>query len=261
MGDLEQPIGFWERVKRLFGGRDAALPASHSIVQVRRSIFHPWRRTESEIADLQKNVESLTQVMVSLRDHLEQQSRHQEELGQHLERMSEASDGFPEGARTPDEAVRAIATQMAYQSQQQNRLANILEKISDTTNENGKALHGLIDRMESVEHHSQIIGENVQSMGIVVQSVNRNSEQSTQNVAAVREHAEHQTQLQELVHRQIGRLTILLVSTLIVAIAALITAVVMGMMILHLQRIRPASSHASEIVSMLNPGVALPGYA
>jgi chromosome segregation ATPase len=235
MGDLEQPVGFWVRVKRWFGGRDAALPTSHSIVQVRRSIFRPWRRTESEIADLQKNVESLTQVMLSLRDHLEQQSRQQDELGQHLERMSEASDGFPEGARSPDEAVRAIATQMAYQSQQQNRLANILEKISDTTGEHGKALHGLMDRMESVEHHGQIIGENVQSMGIVVQSINRNSEQSSQNVAAMREHVEHHSQMHALAYRQGGRLMILLIITLLIALAAFITIIVLGVMILHRQ--------------------------
>jgi archaellum component FlaC len=259
MDDLEQPVGFWVRVKRWFGGRDAALPTSHAIVQVRRSIFRPWRRTESEIADLQKNVESLTQVMLSLRDHLEQQSRQQDELGQHLERMTEASDGFPEGARTPDEAVRAIATQMAYQSQQQNRLANILEKISDTTGEHGKTLHGLMDRMESVEHHGQVIGENVQSMGIVMQSVSRNSEQSAQNVTTIREHAEHHTQMHELARRQTGRLMIIVLITLGIAIAALIATIVMGAMILHLQRMR--SGPPATVVSMLHPIVATHGSA
>ena len=178
-------------------------------------------------------MQALTQVMLSLRDHLDQQSRQHDELGQHLERMSEASDGFPEGARTPDEAVRAIATQMAYQSQQQNRLANILEKISDTTGEHGKVLHGLMDRMESVEHHGQIIGENVQSMGIVVQSINRNSEQSAENVTAMREHVEHHSQMHALAYRQGGRLMILLISTLLIALAALITIIVIGVMILH----------------------------
>jgi chromosome segregation ATPase len=244
MGDLEQPVGFWERVKRLFGSRDAALPASHSIVQVRRSIFRPWRKTETEIADLQRNVQALTQVMLSLRDHLDQQSRQHDELGQHLERMSEATDGFPEGARSPDEAVRAIATQMAYQSQQQNRLANILEKISDTTGEHGKALHGLMDRMESVEHHGQIIGENVQSMGIVVQSINRNSEQNAENVTATREHVEHHSQMHALLHTQNSRLTILSIITLVLATAALISVIVIGFMMLQSERLNRPAAHA-----------------
>lgn len=174
--------------------------------------------------------------MLSLRDHLEHQGRQQEELGQHLERISEVSDGFPEGARTPDEAVRAIATQMAYQSQQQNRLANILEKISDTHTEQGKAIHSLADRIETLEHHGQVVGENVQSMGIVVQTVNRNSEQSAQSTAAIRDHVERHTLMHEWTHRHAGRLMLVLFITLLISIAALIATIVIGEMILHQQR-------------------------
>jgi chromosome segregation ATPase len=233
--DLEQPLGFWARAKRWFTGHDASLPKSHAIVHVRRSIL-PWRRTESEIADLQKNVEALTQAMLSLRDHLEHQTRQHEELGEHLEKISQTNDIFPATATTPDEALRAIASQMAYQSQQQNRLANILEKLTDSGTEQGRALHSLMDRMESLEHHKEILSENVQSMGIVLQTVNRNSEQTAQNTATTQEHAEHHTQLLAINYRQNVWMLILIGVTLALAIAAIVISLTMGSLIFRRMR-------------------------
>lgn len=241
MDDLDQPLGFWARLKRWFSRPESQSTTSHSIVQVRRSIFRPWRRNESEIAELRKNFETVTQLLVGLRDHLEQQSHQQEELAQQLAKFSDTSTGLPDGTRTPDEAVRAIAQQMAYQSQQQNRLGNILEKISDASGEQGHALHNLVDKTESLEHHAQLTSENVQSMGIVIQTVNRNSEQNGQSLSAMSERIDQHSQMHDLVYRQTGRLMIVLIVTLAIAITALIIVIVIGCMILHRQRMdRPA---------------------
>jgi hypothetical protein len=258
MADLDQPPGFWAKFRRLFSRRRAPEAATHSIVPATRSIFHPWRRYDPAIVQLQKDYDTLMQLMLALRDHLDQQSHQQQELSQQLVKLSETDSDLPANTRTPDEAVRAIAQQMAYQSQQQNRIGNILEKLSDASGQQGRAMQGLTDRLEAIEHHGQLIGENMQSMGIVVQSVNRNSEQNAQSLSAIHQHLEHHGQMHVLAHRQTERLTILAIITLALAAAALIAVIVIGAMLAHRQR----TSQAVPTTQVMNSPIraSAPSY-
>lgn len=250
MDDVNEQPGLWNRIKSWFGigsRRQLNLPVGQS------TSFLPWRRHDAAVANLQTGFNALTQLLVTIRENLEQQTRQQQELSQHLANLSENSFPLPPGSPLPEDAARGIVQQMAYQGQQQHRIGNILEKLSDSTAEQGRLLNALGERTETLEHHDRLIGDNLQSVGIAMQSVSRNSEQNTQVLQAMRQQMAHNDdRLHNTIGRHGDRLTILLIITMILSAVALLAVLILGL-ILFRTRTAPAHSAPAASASSLAP--------
>jgi hypothetical protein len=282
MSDLSDQPNLWTRVTRVFkrsGPGDSLLPVrpspqSPSVpagpftpVSVRTSLFRPWARRDAAIANLQKGFEALTHLMTAVRENLEQQTRQQEEIVKYLSHLPDLVQTLPEASQTQVETLRAIHQQMAYQSQQQNRLGNVLEKLSDAATDQGRLLHSLNDRTETLEHHDQMVSENLTSVSIAMQSVSRNSEQGTQVLQTLREQFEQRdAAMQHVMNRQTSRFTLMLAIAIVVSTVALIAVVVMGWLLLHQEakQSAPAAAAAPATQSVpvdASPATALPNPA
>lgn len=222
-------IGQWIRngtIRREIpvGDLDGDGDAQHLPVK-RSALLRPFRRDAERAEKLEQMVTSVTQLMVTIRDHLENQNSRQDELLSHMSHLPQALDSIPETARMHTEALRAIQEQLKYQNGQQDRLAEILDKISESGVDQREILSALRSRVEQVGEHHQSISDNLSSFGSAMQSVSRNTDSTTQVLQQLRDSlAERDRQIEMILKKHQSRFLVLL----IIAVVSTLTAMGLG---------------------------------
>src|SRR6185295_8722461 len=159
----------------------------NTAIETRTSFLRPWARRDAAINQLQEGFHTLTDLMSTVRDNLERQNRRQEELVQYLSHLPEALQSLPESNRMHGEALKAIHQQLENQNGQQQRLADILDKLNTKGLEDREVLEEVRERVETMRQTDQAIAENLSSVGSAMQTINKNSNTSAQVLEQMRD--------------------------------------------------------------------------
>jgi chromosome segregation ATPase len=238
----EQQTTFLSRIGKWFkgdadgaaGGENGDQPLVHQVhragqMESRSTFLRPWAKRDAEIANLREGFTVLTDLMTTIRDNLEKQGGRQDELLRHLAHLPEALRAIPEGNRVQSETLRAIHQQIEHQSGQQQRLADILSRISDADAQQRSTLDALKDRVETLNQHDQAIADNLNHVGSAMQTVSRTSQASAQVLEQMRDNVNSRDgELERILSKQGTRFTTMLAIAIFLSIAALVAVSVIG---------------------------------
>jgi chromosome segregation ATPase len=235
-------IGNW--FKR--GRDDTSLPITGELTppehgeaqQPRSSFLRPFtRQNESLKLEVQRGFGALADLMTTIRENLEQQSRRQEELLEHLAHLPRAIESTTESSRVQSETLRAIHQQIEHQSGQQRQLAEILERISHTGGDQKEILDVLKDRVESLSDHDRVISDTLGSVSNAMQTMGKTSATSAEVMAQMRDQAAaRDVTLEKMLAKQNTRFTTMLAVAILMSIAALVAVSVIGYLMWRAQQ-------------------------
>lgn len=240
MGEQTERKGLGQKLRGWFRRRDDSVllvdqdhDQSDNTLAPRGTFLRPWARNEAAIMKLQEGFTALTDLMGSVRDHLERQSVRQDELLRCLSHLPEALQSIPESNRVNTETLQAIHQHLATQSDAQDRLTNVLDKIGDTSSQTHKVLDELRSGVDGLNQHDLQVSQTLSSVGSAMQTVSRQSENSTQVLQDMKQSiSEHDDALTQAIHRQNKRFAWLLAVVIVMAIAALGAVGFMGYVML-----------------------------
>lgn len=204
-------------------------------VQAARSTFlRPWAKRDETLAKVNDAFQSLTGLMGTIRDHLEKQSQRQEELLGYLSHLPEVMRQIPEANRAQAEALRAIHQQITRQSDQQQQLGAILDRICQASANHQSVLEALNQNVDHLNHHDEAITNNLQSVGSAMESVSRHSQASTEVLENLRDNlSSRDGQLERILVRQNTRFTTMLAVAILLSVAALVAVSILGYLLLN----------------------------
>jgi len=107
-----------------------APPAPAETAEPRPSVLRPWRRQNEALTQMQQGFSTLTELMGTIQQNLETQNRRQEELIGHLSALPRVLEIIPESNRMQTEALRVLQSHLALQTDQHNRLSNVLDPMT-----------------------------------------------------------------------------------------------------------------------------------
>ena len=166
-------VGNWFRK----GTRDGDLPLANDStgLEPRSTFLRPWGGQKVAIQRLQESFETLTDLMGTIRENLDRQSKRQDELLAYMSHLPAALESLPETSRAHSETLKAIHTQLEQQNSQQEKLSEILEKMSESGGSQRETLNEVRERLESVRETDEAISANLNSLGAALQNVSHNS--------------------------------------------------------------------------------------
>lgn len=202
----------------------------------RSTFLRPWAKRDAAIENLQNGLGTLAELMGSIREHLDKQSRRQDELLTCLSALPEVLKALPESQRVQGEALiaqsetlKAIQQQISQNGLQQSKVAEVLERISQADSRNGRALDALQDHYESVRQCDQAISQNLSSVGSAMENVGRSAEASAEVLRQLKDNtAQRDGELEKILNRQGTRFTTMLAVSLFLSIAAVAAVGVIG---------------------------------
>lgn len=218
------------------GARDVHLidPHQSTAIETRTSFLRPWARRDAAINQLQEGFHTLTDLMSTVRDHLERQGHRQDELIQYLAHLPEALQQLPEASRMHGEALGAIHQQLIAQNGNQQKLAEILEKLNTKGLENREVLDEVRERVETMRATDQAIADNLGSVGEAMESVTRNSATTSQVLEQMRDNLDSRDgQIERVLMRQGQRFTTMLAIAIFLSVAALVAVSVIGYLLIN----------------------------
>src|SRR5262245_26341638 len=169
----QQQTTFFARLGSWFkrNSRDNDLPlAENSSIEPRSTFLRPWNKYGPAIHQLQEGFGTLTELMSAIRENLDRQGKRQDELVQYLAHLPQALQSLPESSRIHGETLRAIHQQLETQNTQQEKLAEILQKLSTSGGEQRETISEIRDRVESLNQTDQAISSNLSSLGSALAS-------------------------------------------------------------------------------------------
>lgn len=218
------------------GAEQVAPAPSHDVVdsrplqsEARGTFLRPWAKRDAAIDNLQSGVGALTDLMTGINDHLQRQSKRQDEMLQYLSHLPALIEKLPEGNRLQAETLRAIHNQMERQTTQQSKLAEILERITEADGRHGRTLEALEASVSGLRDHDEAISGSLKDVGAVMQTMGRNSETSAQVLQQLRDNITvRDGEMERILHQQGARHALLLGIAIFLAATALIVAGVIG---------------------------------
>jgi methyl-accepting chemotaxis protein len=202
-------------------------------LEPRSTFLRPWARRDAAINHLQEGFGTLTDLMSTIRQTLDGQTRRQDELLTYLAHLPEAIQSLPETSRIHSETLRAIHQQLEQQNMQQERLAEILGKMSQSGGEQREAMKEVRQQMDSIRQTDETISSNLNSLGSALQNVSQNSTTGAQVLQQMREQIDTRDgQLEKILTRQGTRFTTMLAIAIFLSISALAAVCVMGYMLI-----------------------------
>lgn len=202
----------------------------------RPSLLNLSKRDQA-IANLQQGFNTLTDLMSTIKENLNDQGRRQDELLTYLSHLPKAIEGIPETNRLQVESLKAISARLEQQNQQQNLIGEILGKLADADQQQRKVVEDVRDRVENVAEQNKVISENLSTVGEAMQTVSKNSSASAQVLEQVRDNIQKRDgQLERLLHKQATRFVSLLYVAIFLSIAALVAVIILMVQLLN----RPA---------------------
>jgi chromosome segregation ATPase len=203
------------------------------MIEPRSTFLRPWARRDAAIHNLQEGFTTLTDLMSAIRQSLGDQSRRQDELLNSLSHLPEALRAIPESSRIHGETLRAIHTQLEQQNTQQEKLGEILDRLSSSGGAQRETLDEIRERIESIRETDEAISSNMSNLGSVLQSVGRNSTVGAQVLEQMSDRlTSRDGQIEQILHRQSQRFTTMLAISYFLSIAAIAAVVGVGYMLL-----------------------------
>ena len=233
----EQSTGLMSRIGGWFR-RSKSYDASSS-TDIMQSTPRPLMLTtaakrDQAIANLQQGFTTLTELMTTIKDSLNDQGRRQDELLTYLSHLPKAIEGIPETNRLQVESLKAISARLEQQNNQQNLIGEILGKLADSDHQQKQAVDDVRTRVEDVAEQNKTISENLSTVGSAMQTVSRNSQASAQVLEQVRDNIEKRDgQLERLLHKQAVRFTSLLYVAIFLSIAALVAVAILMVQVMN----------------------------
>jgi len=193
----------------------------------RGKFLRPWARRDAALDTLQDGLGALSELMTCIRGSLEAQSRRQDEIVGCLANLPELIRQLPENSRSQLETLTALRQQLERQHSQQGQLADILERISQADQHQGRALDALCQ-------HEAEINQNLGTVGTVMQSVGASATASAQVLEQLRDNIENRDrELEHAFKSQNTRLTVLLSVAISTSVIALSAVGVMGFLVVR----------------------------
>lgn len=208
-------------------------PGQTNAIETRSTFLRPWAGQRAGIQRLQDSVDTFTDLMGTIRENLESSSKRQSELLQHLSQLPEALRLQTENSRIHGETLKAIHQQLESHSDQQEKLGEILEKLSAGDGEQREAMGELRDHMESIRQTDAAISQNLSSLGDALENVSQNSTTGAQVLEQMRNRADaRDQQLETILHKQSARFTTMLAIAIFLSTAAVVAVCVMGYLLI-----------------------------
>jgi chromosome segregation ATPase len=203
----------------------------------RSTFLRPWARRDAAIEQLQSGVGALAELMTGIRENLERTAKRQDELVQYLSHLPGALQQLPESARVQGEALKAIQLRMERQSEEQGRLAEVLERMSHADQVHGRSLDALQERVDTLNEHDKAIAENLNGVGSAMKSLSQHTESSAMVLKQIREDTTTRDgELERILHRQGNRFTTMLAVAIFLSISALAAVGVVGYLLMNQAR-------------------------
>jgi methyl-accepting chemotaxis protein len=220
----------------------------NEIIPGQGSLLRPLNKRDQAIANLQDGFNTLTDLMSTIKDNLNDQGRRQDELLQYLSHLPKAIEGIPETNRLQVESLKAISARLEQQTTQQNLIGEILGKLADNDTEQRKVVEDVRSRVEDVAEQNKHISENLSNVGSAMQTVSKNSSASAQVLEQVRDNIEKRDgQLERMMQKQAQRFTWLLTVAIFLSIAALAAVVILLVQGMNKQALPIPATMTSEI--------------
>lgn len=234
---MSESQGLFGKVSRWFRqrfGAQADLPLLYgetetSTAITRRPIFgFPWQRKEEDLTVLQTGLASMTALMTSLRQYLDQQNARHDELLTYLSQLSQALQAIPDAGRIQSETLRVLHQQIAYQNAQHKQLSETLRKISESSGTQREVVELLRDRVEILYKNDQEIADTIGGMGGAITLVSQQSQTNTMVLERLRDNlVTRDGDLEKSIRREQQKTRVTLYIVGASALAALIIAVAM----------------------------------
>lgn len=234
---MSQQQTFFSRIGNIFrrGTRDGDLPLSgdSTAIEPRSTFLRPWAKRDAAIYQLKEGFTTLTDLMSTIRENLDRQSRRQDELITYLSHLPEALRAIPESSRIHGETLRAIHQQLEQQNNQQEKLAEILDKMSTGNGEQRETLGEIRERVEALRQTDESISAHLNGLGSALASVSKNSTTGAQVLEQMRDRIDSRDgQLERILHKQNVRFTTMLAIAIFLSIGALVAVSVIGYLLI-----------------------------
>ncbi|HET6251462.1 MAG TPA: hypothetical protein VFE47_27505 [Tepidisphaeraceae bacterium] len=234
IGNLfRKPTDSTTQVRALLGGGDSIdneSTRSHiEEIEPRTTFLRPWAKREQAFDQLQNGVAALSDLMGTIRETLEKNSSRQDEMLNYLSHLPQALESLPESNRVQGEALKAIQLGIEQQNTQQNKLADVLERLSRDETAHGRVLGAVREKVDMIGMHEESISHSLTSVGKVLQAVSTTSETGTRVLESLRENlGTRDGQLETVIRQQNTRFTTMLSVAIVMSMAALTAVVVFG---------------------------------
>lgn len=193
------------------------------------TFLKPWARREATLAQLQEGFDTLNTLVAAVRDNLDRQAERHDELLRVLRHLPDALRAIPETARTQAETLKVVGEQLQRHNGQYHRLAEVLEKVSESGAGQRKLLDVLSDRVETISQHDRSMVDHMRSVSTAMHGVSQNTQASAEVLDQLKENARtRDVELQVLLHRQGVRFTIMLSAAIVLSLSALAAVGVLG---------------------------------
>lgn len=211
---------------------DASL--SGPVVEPRSTFLRPWAKRDAAIENLQSGLSAIGELMSGIREHMEKQSKRQDELLGYLSHLPAALESLPESNRAHAEALKAIHESMNRQSTQQSKLGDILERITQADGQNGRTLEALTDHVEQLRRHDEAVAQNLNQVGDAMENLGKNTATSAAVLEQMRDSATgRDTEIERILQQQTSRFTVLLVVATLLMVSTLVAVGALGFMFLQ----------------------------
>lgn len=195
----------------------------------RTTFIRPWPQPDPAINQLQTGVAALSDLMCTIRDTLERNSVRQDELIAYLSALPQALQTLPESTRVQGEALKAIQQGIEKQYNQQNKLADVLERMHRDSAVDSRMLDSVRERVDSISANEESLGQTLSSVGVSLESVTNTSHSSAEVLKNLRDNlSTRDNELERVLHRQNTRFTSMLAVAIVMSMAALTAVVVFG---------------------------------
>jgi hypothetical protein len=212
---------------------EPSLSSGQSSIEPRSTFLRPWAKRDAAIENLQGGISAIGDLMTGIRDHLEQQSKRQDELIGYLSHLPAALEQLPESNRVHGETLKAIHEQMKGQQAQQSKLGEILERISHADGQSVRALDSLQEHVDQLRRHDEAVAQNLGHVGEAMEGLGKNTAASAQVLQQLRDNAANRDgEIERILQQQTSRFTTLLVVATLLLVAALVAVGVLGFLFL-----------------------------
>src|SRR5436190_1855943 len=150
--------------------------ASHALPVA--TFLKPWAKRDQALVQLQEGFNTLNDLMTSVKENLDRQGQRQDDLLRLLHNLPEALRAIPENARMQSETLKVVGEQLQRHNVHYHRLADVLEKVSDSASDQKKVLDALHDRVATISQHDQSMADNMRSVSSAMQGVSQNTQTS-----------------------------------------------------------------------------------
>jgi hypothetical protein len=192
-------------------------------IEPRSTFLRPWAKRDAAIEQLQGGINAIGELMTGIRDHLEKQSKRQDEMLGYLSHLPAALEQLPESSRQHAETLKAIHETMKSQGEQQNKLGDILEKISQADGQNVRALDALQSHVDQLRRHDEAVAQNLGQVGEAMDSLGKNNAASALVLQQLRDNAASRDgEIERILQQQTSRFTTLLVIATLLMVGALV---------------------------------------